>query len=107
MTIRTDDRQWLIYDEPTVRAVEGALEMFLMALGAATIMGSEDLVLRAMGHSGDRISNTRIELWAGIVLGMGPGDHDIVIFKPRQPVIVDVLVRDDVVLIAQLIEPVD
>lgn len=77
MSIRKDNRQWLIYDEETVRAVEGAVEIFLMGLGASMLINSEDIALRATGHAGLRVSRTRHELWAGRRGGLAPSEIQI------------------------------
>lgn len=72
MSLRTDLSQWLIYDEETVRTVEGALEIYLMAVGGTVFSNADDVVLRAMGHSGMRIATTRLELWLGKKKGLDP-----------------------------------
>jgi len=65
MTIRTDERQWLIYDEETVRAVQGAVEIFLMGLGGTILMAHEEIRMRAIGNVGIRVSETRLQVWEG------------------------------------------
>lgn len=65
MTIREDEKQWLIYQEGQVTAVVEAVETMLVALGAASIMDHSDVALRAIGHFGERLAETRMARMAG------------------------------------------
>ena len=65
MTIREDERQWLIYQEKPVTQVVAAVEAFLMNVGAYLLMNHPDQAMRAIGHAGERISETRLEHWRG------------------------------------------
>ena len=49
----------------------------------------------------------RVELGARIVLGMRAGDDDVVVLDAGEPVVGDVLVGEDVVLVAHRLQPVD
>lgn len=74
MTIREDDTQWLIYQEGPVSAVVEAVEVFLVALGAATIMDHSDVAVRAIGHFGERLAETRLAHMAGQLQGLDSTD---------------------------------
>ncbi len=65
MSIRQDISQWLIYQEDIVPDVVGALEMFLMDVGAFAFLKHPDEDMRAIGHAGARIAATRLAHWKG------------------------------------------
>ncbi len=76
MTIRADQKQWLIYQEEQVTGVVKAVETILIALGAATLMDHSDIAIRAIGNFGERLSETRIAHMAGQLQGLDSSDSE-------------------------------
>ena len=73
-TIREDDAQWLIYQEGLVTAVVDVLEAFLVGLGARLLQGNPDVAMRAMGHFGESLSQTKLAHWRGDLRDLTPTD---------------------------------
>jgi hypothetical protein len=65
MTLRKDENQWLVYQQDSVEPAIAGVKSFLMALGAQVLLDNPDLVLRAFGHYGQRLTNTHLDLWIG------------------------------------------
>jgi hypothetical protein len=72
--MRQDHRQWLIYQEEPVTNVVSILEAFLVGLGAQTLLRHPEQAMRAMGHFGARLAETRMAHWAGQLRGLEPTD---------------------------------
>ena len=60
MSVRQDDKQWMIYQEEPVTDVVAAIETFLSGIGAAFLKNHEDIVMRAIGSFGESLTQTRL-----------------------------------------------
>jgi hypothetical protein len=67
MSIRTDKRQWLIYQEEPVVDVVSAIEAFLVGIGAAFLKNHEDIAMRGIGHFGEMLAQTRLTHMNGML----------------------------------------
>lgn len=65
MTLRKDEKQWLIYQQDSVEPAIDGVKSLLMALGAQALINHPDIVLRAFGHYGQRVTDTHLDLWRG------------------------------------------
>lgn len=59
--LRTDERQWLIYDEEALGAVMRGLEAFYMFIASGPLARDPDDAIRAIAHFGRRVAQSRIE----------------------------------------------
>lgn len=58
--LRSDPRQWLIYDEETQGALVRGLEIMSMQMVGQTLAKNQDIKVRAMGHTMLNIADARI-----------------------------------------------
>ena len=72
MSIRTDERQWLIYEEESVSAVVGGIQAFFCLMGAHMASKHEDIAVRAMANAAERIVETQMSHWLGKLKGLEP-----------------------------------
>ena len=72
MSLREDERQWLIYSEEPVSAVVGGVQAFFCLLGAGMALKHEDVAVRAMANAAERIVRTQLAHWTGELQGLEP-----------------------------------
>lgn len=65
MSLRQDEKQWMIYQEDSVKPAIDAVKSLLMALGAEALKSNPDLVLRAFGTFGEQVTDTHLRYWNG------------------------------------------
>ena len=71
--LRTDFRQWLIYDEPSVRAALRVVETLAMMLAGPKLIQPEDEEVRAIGNIMVKFAETHMRAATGAIKGYEPG----------------------------------
>jgi hypothetical protein len=66
MKLRTDERQWLIYQEPNVTAAVRAVESLCMAVAGPALARHPDEAIRALGHVAMALSEARTKWGLGL-----------------------------------------
>ena len=59
-SLRTDERQWLIYDDESLGAVMRGLEAWALKIAAQLLMPNRVDGLRGVGHFMDRVADARL-----------------------------------------------
>ena len=59
MTLRTDERSWLIYDEESIGAVVRMMEAYSMSVTGQKLRRHPDIKIRAIGNMMVRLGETR------------------------------------------------
>lgn len=76
MKLRTDERQWLIYDEPAVVAASRALELICLTVAGQWLAEHEDISLRGLGNLALKIADTRTRYGFGFMKNSTPTDEE-------------------------------
>lgn len=69
LSMRQDERQWLIYQEEPVRAAVRAIEMLCMHLAGQWLAQHPDIELRALGNVAQRLAQVRVRFGLGAMEG--------------------------------------
>ena len=59
MSLRTDERSWLIYDEEVIGAAVRMMEAYALGVTGQKLARSEDVRIRAVGNMMNRLGQTR------------------------------------------------
>jgi hypothetical protein len=74
-SLRTDFRQWLIYDEPTTGAVVRALEVMALGMAGRTLSRHRTQSVRALGTIMMRLADARTKVMLGTVKNWETNDE--------------------------------
>jgi len=79
--MRTDSRQWIIDDEPTVAAVVRALETLSLGIVGKSLASHRRVELRAVGNVMMRLAAARMRANLGAVPGYVPTQQQTATFE--------------------------
>lgn len=74
MTLRTDPRQWLIYERGPVEATVRALETMALGIVGRTLAKHSSLPVRGIGNLMMRLAESRVRCSLGLVPGVETTD---------------------------------
>lgn len=76
MRLRTDERQWLIYQEPSVVSAVRAVELVCMLLVGPGLAAHPEIEMRALGNAVERIADARLRYMLGLIKKSQPSDEE-------------------------------
>ena len=86
--MRTDPRQWIIDDRPTVAAAVRALETLALGIVGKSLARNRRIEVRAIGNVMMRLSAARMRANLGAVNGYQPSDEQQATFRALSQVAV-------------------